>query len=80
MNSYTIKVPSDIFYARNVSYMAHLEESVKLVSDNSALIPSFNSDITALAGSVINYDITLQSIIATGFSIGGNPKSAQSSI
>jgi hypothetical protein len=58
MNTYTIKVPSDIF-SLVISVYGTLEESVKLVSDNSALIPSFNSDISTLAGEVVSYDNTL---------------------
>ncbi len=73
MNSYTIKVPSDIF-TLVMSVYGTLEESVKLVSDNSALIPSFNSDITALAGSVINYDITLVETSLPPVSVLATPK------
>jgi len=58
MSIYTIKTPSDIF-SLVMSVYGTLQQSCKLVSDNSGLIPSFNSDISSLAGQALQYESTL---------------------
>ncbi len=73
MNSYTIKVPSDIF-SLIMSVYGTLEQSVKLVSDNNSLIPSFNSDISTLAGTVVSYDTTLVQTSLPPVSVLPTPK------
>lgn len=58
MNLYIITNPSDIF-SLIMNVYGTLEESVKFISDNSALIPSFNADVSMLAGGQVNYDAAL---------------------
>jgi hypothetical protein len=57
MNTFTIKAPTDIF-TLVMSVYGTLEVSCKLVSDNSALISSLNSDISTLAGQTLTFDAT----------------------
>jgi hypothetical protein len=57
MSSYTITNPTDIF-TLIMNVYGTLEESVQLLSDNNVVINSLNSDISSLAGQVLNYDST----------------------
>jgi hypothetical protein len=58
MNSYTVKNPSDIF-TLIMNVYGTLEESLTFVSDNTALIPSLNANISMLAGELVYYDASL---------------------
>jgi hypothetical protein len=58
MNSFTITNPTDIF-SLIMDVYGTLEESIQFVSDNTTLIPSFSSDISAMAGEEVFYDATL---------------------
>jgi len=73
MNSYTIKVPSDIF-TLVMSVYGTLEEGCKLVSDNNTLISSLNSDISVLAGRNIFYDGALVKTALPPASVLATPK------
>jgi len=58
MNSFIITNPSDIF-TLIMNVYGTLETSILFVSDNSALIPSINADISRLAGHSVYYDANL---------------------
>jgi hypothetical protein len=72
MNTYTITNPTDLFNLV-MSVYGTLEESVKFVSDNSAVISSFNMDICALAGNNVYFDTTLVSTSLTPVPILATP-------
>lgn len=58
MDTYTITNPSDIF-TLIMNVYGTLEESIKFVSDNTAIIPSLDSEVNMLAGEVVYYNATL---------------------
>ena len=58
MKTYTITNPSDIF-SLILNVYGTLEESIKFISDNAALVSSLDADVSILPGEEVFYDTVL---------------------
>ncbi len=72
MSTYIIKNPTDIF-SLIMNVYGTLEEGMKFISDNSAVLNTINSDISTLAGYAVYYDSSMVVSLLTPKSVLSTP-------